>query len=337
VTLLIKIAVRIFGSMKKILPLITISIVAATFFLAVNSSWAKGDENLAIHFEQAYVVEEINTNGEVLNTFKGNSNFLLEREIAIDLNASPYKEDKFVSFPRIDMQLGSIIKLYRAPRYVIVDGNQTVEVRSWKENVGELLSEKDIALGKDDKINFATSFELEPEMEIKIVRVAKTELVEEEEIDYKVIKKADPELDRGKIRVEQYGEKGVRELTYEVIRENGVEISRTLLRNEVIKEPVNTIKYFGTKVTVLSSVKGYATLTNDYPSGIVSSNYSRGILLRITNLANGKRYEGRVTHTWGSAKAPAGVDLDVGIKIWRELGYTDWGRGPHVLVEEIKG
>jgi len=323
--------------MSKIIPLIIISIVAATFFLAVSSLWAKGDESAIGHFEQAYIVEEIDVGGEVLNTYKGNSNFSLEREIAIDLGANPYKEDRLASFPRIDMQIGSKIKLFRAPMYTVIDGNQSQIYRSWQKSVGELLNEKDIVLGKEDKINFATNFELEPDMVVKIIRVARTELVEEETIDYKIIEKADPELDRGKTRVEQYGEKGTRALTYEVIRENGVEISKTLLRDEVTKEPVNTVKYYGTKVTVLSSHKGDATLTNAYPNGIVSPNYSRGTLLRITNLDNGKRVEGTVTHTWGLTSAPYGVVLDVGINIWKQLGYDNsFGRGPYVLVEELK-
>ena len=142
------------------------------------------------HFEQAYLVEEVNISGETINTFRGNSDFSLEREIAIDLGANPYAEDKFISFPRIDMQIGSVIKLYRAPMYTVIDGNQSQVVRSWQKTVGEMLSEKSIILGKEDKINFAVNFELEPEMNIKVIRVARTELVEGETIDYKVIEKS---------------------------------------------------------------------------------------------------------------------------------------------------
>ncbi len=256
-------------TMRKIIPLIIISIVAATFFLAVNSSWAKSEEFVLTHLEQAYVVEEINNDGEILNTFKGNSTFSLEREIAIDLGANPYAEDRFISFPRIDMQMGSIIKLYRAPRYTVIDGNLTQIYRSWQGSVGELLSEKDIVLGKEDKINFANDLELEPLMVIKIIRVARTELVEEETIDYKVIEKADPELDRGKMRVEQYGERGIRALTYEVIRENGVEISKTLLRNEVTKEPVSKIEYYGTKPVI--------TVCCNYNDTVLKASQKNGI------------------------------------------------------------
>lgn len=325
--------------MKRILPFIIISIVAATFFLAVNLSWAKGDE-LPATFEQAYLIREIDIDGNIINEYKGNSEFQTEREIAIDLGANPYKEDRFSSVPTINMGLGSVIKLYRAPRYMVIDGSKTLELRSWKETVGELLVEKDIILGKEDKINFSTNFELEPAMNIKIIRVAKTEVIERESIDYKLVEREDPNLERGKTRVEQYGEEGVRELTYEVIRENGEEISKTLLKNETTKEPLNTIKYYGTKVTVLSSVRGDATLTNYYPNGIVSPHYKVGTLVRITNLDNGKRIEGRVTHTWGTASHDKGVVLDVGKNIWNKLDYDpirDGGRGPDVLVEEIKG
>ncbi len=69
------------------------------------------------------------------------------------------------------------------------------------DTVGELLSEKKIELGADDKINFATDYKIESGMTIKITRVAHTQVAEKEDISYKVIKKEDSSLKRGLTRV----------------------------------------------------------------------------------------------------------------------------------------
>ena len=282
-----------------------------------------------------FLVEEILPTGEKI-VHSGSSAEVDLRTISIDLDVNPYLEDRLSSFPELGFEMGGKITLHRAPSYTVVDGKKSMLYRSWAESVGELLIEKGVALGDEDKINFSADEALTLDILIKIIRVARTKLVEKESIDFKVIEKEDPNLERGKTRIEQHGERGIREIAYEVIREDGEETSRTLISNEITKEAINTIKYYGTKITVLSSVKGYATLTNAYSNGVVSANYGRGTLLRITNLANGVRIEKRVTHTWGAASAPWGVVLDVGANIWTSLGYSEWGRGPYVLVEKIK-
>ena len=319
---------------------IVVNLLALLFipvFLFTGFALAKSN-NDPIHPEPdswPFLVEEVLANGEVI-LHNGSSSESDLRKIAIDLSTNPYPEDKISSFPKLDLNMGGKITLHRAPTYTVVDGKKSSEYRSWTTNVGELLSEKGVAVGEEDKINFSVDEELILNMEIKIIRVARTRLVEKETISYKVIEKEDPNLERGKTRIEQSGESGTRELVYEVIREDGEEISRTLVSNEISKKPIDTIKYFGTKVIVLSSEKGYATLTNMYPSGVVSASYRCGTLIRITNLSNGVSIERRVTHTWGSASAPYGVVLDVGANIWASLGYAEWGRGPLVLIEEIK-
>lgn len=197
-----------------------------------------------------YVVEVVRPTGEIETTLSGSSVKTDPFLISDELGAKPYLEDKFTTFPAIEMGIGSKITVYRAPVYTILDGKKELEARSWTGKVGELLSEQKIELGDDDKINFSVDTPLELGMVIKIVRVAITNISQSESIDYKVVKKEDKTLDQGKTRIDQKGQKGTKVLTYQVRREDGLEISRTLINTEVTIEPVDEIFIIGTKPAI---------------------------------------------------------------------------------------
>lgn len=197
-----------------------------------------------------YVIEVHKNNGELEGSFSGNSilsdPFLISKEIG----AKPYPEDKFSAFPAIKMRMGSKITIYRAPAITVIDGKREMIYRSWSKTVGEMLSEKDIELGDDDKINFAKDVPLENNMLIKIIRVAITTMRERKPIDYQIIRQEDNTLDEGKTRLEQSGEKGTKVYAYEVQREDGVEVSRRLINTKIEKKPVDEILIIGTKPVI---------------------------------------------------------------------------------------
>ena len=285
-------------------------------------------------FDYPYEIEVLSPSGISLEKQKGVSAEESEREIAIDLGITVYPEDQLEAFPFVRMKIGSKITIHRAPKYTIYDGKKEMVVRSWKSSVSELFSEKKIILGADDKINFSTDTEIEDGMVIRIIRVEKTKMIERESIIYKIIEKEDPELKYGKTRIEA-GEAGEKKFEYLVTREDGEEVSRVLLSTEVVKQPKNQVKYIGTKIIVLSSVRGKATITN-VPNYVVSATYKRGSLIRITNTKNGVSIVETVNATWGTAAAPAGVVLDLSMTYMNKLKWDGIGAGPSVLVEEIE-
>jgi uncharacterized protein YabE (DUF348 family) len=258
---------------------------------------------------------------------------LSPRDIIIGLSLTLYPEDRVSAFPDPELGIGSTIRLERAPVIKLRDGKKDLILRSWATTAGELLAEKNIELGADDKANFRSDSRIFDGSELTIIRVAVTTVVETEKIDFKIIQRDDPNLSYGKRRIE-LGEKGERRLTYQVRREDGEEVSRILLLSEIIKEPKSQINYTGTKVTVLSSVSGRATMT-PVSTYVVSPNYPRGTVIRITNRINGKRIIATVNATWGTASPPSGVVLDLAPKFLSELGCSSYGCSS-VLVEEIK-
>jgi len=279
-----------------------------------------------------YQIIEINPFGEEIVTI-GQTDQIDPIKIIPQLGIAYYPEDKILAFPNPDFGIGSKITINRAPVITIKDGKKVKEYRSWKLTVGELLSEKSIEIGADDKIDVDLSAEIFDGSKITITRVAITTVVETKAIDFQIQEKEDPNLDYGKKRVE-VGEKGEKKLTYRVVREDGEEVSRTLLNSEITKQPATQINYIGTKVTVLSSVRGRATMT-PFSGYVVSGikNYPKGTLIRIS--ANGVSIIVKVSHTWGTASPPEGVILDLAPSFLSQLRCPKHGCSS-VLVEEIK-
>lgn len=197
-----------------------------------------------------YIIDEIAADGNLTKEYTGTTTKIDPFEIATDLGAKPFPEDKFTAFPDIKMGIGSKITLYRAPEIDLIDGKKESTLRSWTKTVGEFLAEQNIELGTDDKINFAAGSELENGMKLVIVRVARTTVLEHKSVDFKVTKKNDNTLDKGKIKIQQKGIAGDRTLTYLVLREDGVTKSKTLQKNEVTTPPVDEIQIIGTKPVI---------------------------------------------------------------------------------------
>ena len=115
-----------------------------------------------------YVVVEIAPSGTQIDYFSGVSSATDPFDIAIDLGAKPFSEDKYLAFPEIKMGIGSQITLYRAPDYTVDDGKRSKTVRSWAANIGGVLADGNILeLGADDKINFSLDTKAESGMGTK--------------------------------------------------------------------------------------------------------------------------------------------------------------------------
>ena len=238
--------------------MLALGLSGAFLFVIYFSASAKEPERVVEHYALPYQIIEILPNGEQGQTYSGLSLKSKPAEIAAELGSKPYPEDKFSTFPQYKDFIGRVITLYRAPSYTVFDQNKEITYRSFAQTVGQLLEEKKIVLGEDDKINFSADTELSQGMTIKITRVAKTKVIETEKIEYQTIKKDDPTIDKGKSKVKQAGVLGERKLTYEVTRENGVEISKVLLSNEVVKESTDEILLVGTKPVITVRCGSYA-------------------------------------------------------------------------------
>lgn len=242
--------------------------------------------------------------------------------------------ERIVNIIPSNLSIGTIQVKFIASTYEIEDGSNKIYFSTFKRGVQGILDEAGIVLAKEDRVEPSPD-QLAVDKKIKITRVEEAEIEKFEPVPYQTKEILDPNLERGVKRVDQDGLTGKKRLLYSVRRENGVEVSRNLISDEIVESPQNKIVRIGTKVVVLSSVRGVATATN-LSNAVVSANYRRGTLIRITNLSNGKEIEKKVNYTWGLATPPSGVVLDLSWDILSELGYNGIGQGLDVLVEELK-
>lgn len=235
-------------------------------------------------------VENIGGINHNIETYYGSAELATSKEMLENLKLEVFPEDKTTFFPDPSLCLGSKIIIKRATPVVVDDAGNKIIYRTWAANLTDFLREKNIELGKDDKIEPALETSLKDNLNIKITRVAITEIKEKENIAYKTITKDDPNMEKGTTHVEQNGQTGIREKTYQVTRENGKEINRKLLKNEVVKEPKDKIIIRGTKAVIYGQGKA------SYYSGVgaltaAHNSLPKGTKVLVTNLANGKSVE----------------------------------------------
>lgn len=268
--------------------------------------------------DRPYIVDVLDKTGNETGEFRGVSSetdpFLISKE----LGAQPFAEDRFSSFPDMNMGIGSKITLNRAPDYVIKDGKKEKTVRSWVTTVEELLNENKIEIGQDDKVNFANDTELEDGMKVVITRVAITTVVEHEPIAYNVVKKSNPNYEKDYKKILTSGVNGIRDKYYLVRREDGEEVSRKFIKNETAQAPVDEILEVGTKVVVYGS--GEASWYIKTGDMIGACNIvPRGTKLHVVNLANGKSID--ITSSGGGIGI-SGRIVDLSTGAFQALGAS---------------
>lgn len=305
-----------FEMINKIVKISIITTISSALFVGVVS--AKPSENeikLLEPQETYYAMPQEKSIGDVENRM----NDVLAQQDVVDV------------FPNLQFGLGGVVKVWRAPSYKVVDETKNIEIRSWGLTIDEVLDDGGVEVGEQDVVEPGKDTTISQVQEIKITRVKETEQKEIEIIDFDIIEKNDPTLERGKTEVKQKGENGERELVYLIRRENGVEVSRSLISNTITKQPQDKIILNGTKIVVLSSESGESSWT----WGVTASRkYSKGTLIRVTNLSNGKSVETRVggygpmTYT--------GRILDLNIDAWEQISSGGAGSGTmQVKVEEL--
>lgn len=234
-------------------------------------------------------------------------------------NIIVYPEDIVKVFPDPSFGVGSKITIFRATKVSVRDNNDVKVYRTWKKTVGELLNEKQISLGDKDLIEPVLNTPISQDLEIKITRVAETNLTQKINLDFKIIKKDDPNLEKGKTRVIQAGKKGVKEQVLHIRRENNKEVSRVLVSEKIISQPQDQIVAYGTKkvITVRCAYQNLVTeAANKYNA---DPNELCNMMMRESNghtnsINPDGPYIGLFQYTsglWGTVSSKAGNGTDI--------------------------
>ena len=144
--------------------------------------------------------------------------------------------------------------------HITVDG-QTIDGRSSASTVAELLSDKGIALGADDRVNPGADTAVSAGLAITVQRVAVSEETTTQSVDYQTVSTEDSSLTSGTTQVVTEGKEGEKSVVFKIVKVDGQEESRTVVSESVLSEPVNREVKVGTKAEPSTSSSSAATPT----------------------------------------------------------------------------
>ena len=301
-------------------------IVVITLFSFSLRPVVAQDELVAVEIDPLHPIE----------IFQGSPQALTIAEAFSQAGIEYYPEDIVTVFPDPSLGLGSIITVQRAMPINLIDGKKSYVVRTWENTVKDILNEKKIALGDDDRISPTLATPLQMNMKIAITRVARTNITEIEKIIYKVIENDDPTLYRGNNIVTQEGQNGSREKKYLLIREDGELISKTLTSNTVTRKVINKIIRIGTKLRIGETIVGQATwypFPNRWGTKVAIDAFPRGTEVRVTNLNNGRSI---IVRSEGCICGNGSAVIDLAPEYFEALGgILGQGRLTNIRLEEI--
>ena len=216
------------------LKMVAVVITAAVIVLMLGT----------VSYFQKEVVINLDGNQIVVRTMKSTVKEVLKQ------NGIRLGKYDYVSVP-IDTKLQSkknnIINIKSAvPVYVSADG-QEIELMTSKETVKEALQGEPINLSHSDKIQGANPDDrIVKGMRLKVVRVTRKLVSQNEVIPCEVVKKDNNSMDMGQCRIVNEGKDGVREKTYMVEYQDGKEVKRLLVDHKVVVNPEDKVVEHGT-------------------------------------------------------------------------------------------
>ncbi len=128
--------------------------------------------------------------------------------------------------------------------------------RTQAGTVGEMLKEKNITLGRSDRVSPDVSAPITPGSVVRVWREGKQTVTSEEAVPFPVEQIRDADKPVGFTEVQTPGQDGLRDVTYEINVQDGREVSRTEIASLTTKEPVKQVEIIGTKRPQLTYTGG---------------------------------------------------------------------------------
>lgn len=152
--------------------------------------------------------------------------------------------------------IGLQLTIDRATPFTFVLYGKKIVEYTQASTVGEMLAQKDIALGDSDVLSLPESTAITAGMTIELWRNGVQTITEEEEIAFEIEQIKDADRPVGYKDIKTPGVKGERTVSYEVEMKNGKEISRKEIQSVVVKEPKKQVEVIGTKSRIMPYTGG---------------------------------------------------------------------------------
>ena len=155
-----------------------------------------------------------------------------------------------------------------SPKIVAINnGGKTTYTQIAAKTVGDVLKERGIKLGADDKVSPGENTPLKNGQTITVDKFTEDEVTETESFDAEPHYVDDPELAEGTEEVREEGTPGEKEITYTVKSRNGEEFSREVKDEKELKPATPATIARGTKPAEENSAAGKAGAGDSAQSG----------------------------------------------------------------------
>ena len=155
-----------------------------------------------------------------------------------------------------------------SPKIVAINnGGKTTYTQIAAKTVGDVLKERGIKLGADDKVSPGENTPLKNGQTITVDKFTEDEVKETESFDAEPHYVDDPELAEGTEEVREEGTPGEKEITYTVKSRNGEEFSREVKDEKELKPATPATIARGTKPAEENSAAGKAGAGDSVQSG----------------------------------------------------------------------
>ncbi len=187
-----------------------------------------------------------------------------------------YRADHLYPGPEIPVQHGMHIRLNRSvPVAVRVDGH-VLRTRTHRERVGEVLADLGVTLNGQDYAAPPLDAPLKEGIDIRVVRVSESVIVEQSPIPFESVWQADPDLEIDNQRLLQEGAPGVLERRIRLRYEDGQVVNRWVEGESIVQAPANRVMGYGSKIVVRQLQTSSGTIEYWRVLRMLATSYSAG-------------------------------------------------------------
>lgn len=175
-------------------------------------------------------------------------------QIIKDAGITLYPEDSTAtrrSEDFVSSGAGLQLTIDRATNFKFTLYGSTTDARTQAETVGEMLAEKHVILGDNDRVSPTQDTPLTADMAVRVWREGQQTLTVEEAVPFSVEQIQDADRPVGYKAIQTAGQDGLRKVTYEIEIRDGKEISRKEITSLSVREPIKQVEIVGSKPNYL--------------------------------------------------------------------------------------
>lgn len=211
---------------------------------AVNQKLVASDYQVNIYRARPVIVVDGDTKQKVTTPYQTAS------QIVKDANIQLHPEDT-TKMQRVDdiIAEGAGLRLVidRATPFKFTLYGETITARTQAATVGEMLEEKGIKLGINDRVSVDKSTSITFDLSVRVWREGKQTITVDEDVDFAVDKISDANRGPSYREIRTPGQKGSRSVTYEIKIQDGKEVSRKEIASITTEQPKTQIEVVGVK------------------------------------------------------------------------------------------